>query len=77
MISVKSKDYAFKHHDIFGPNVHVIKGKSRNNDARSSNSNELDFLSIYRKWPSDSEALRIARAETLKSLEVGMLPHFL
>ena len=77
LISLKSKDYAFKHHDIFGPNVHVSKGKSRNNDARISNSIGLDFLSIYRKWPSDSEAVRIARAETLKSLGVGMLPHFL
>jgi glycosyltransferase involved in cell wall biosynthesis len=77
LISLKTKNYTFKHHDIYGPNVHLQKSPSRNNNALETNSVGLDYLSIYRKWPCDLVELKFARAEVLKDLGVNAQPQFL
>lgn len=55
----------FRHHGQTGPNVHVCEGASRNNDALRSGGFVLDYLSIYRKWPSRTDAIRSARRQML------------
>ena len=77
LIGLKSKNYVFRHHPIFGPNVHINDGLSRNNDALKSKSIGLDFLSIYRKYPAESEAQKIARQEMLKKYGMGSPLRFL
>lgn len=71
LLSLINGGQTFKHHSIFGPNVHENNQYSRNNSAKESKSIGFDFLSIYRKWPAKSEDLKIARLEMLKTL--GML----
>ena len=77
LLILYSHGYVFKHHSFFGPNVHIGGISSRNNNAKNSKSIGLDFLSIYRKWPAQSEDLKIARSEMLKVFEMGAPTRFL
>ena len=62
LISLMFKGYEFIHHPVWGPNVHLHTGESRNFNLNSQYSKMLDFLSIYRKWPIDSDQLRELRS---------------
>jgi glycosyltransferase involved in cell wall biosynthesis len=42
----------FNHVDLMGPNIHLSKSGHRNELAKKTGGIALDFLSIYRKWPS-------------------------
>lgn len=77
LISLKSKGYKFNYHQEYLLNRHISEGTSRNNDAKKSNSMALDYLSVYRKWPTNSEKLKIKRADFLKSLGLEIEPKFL
>jgi glycosyltransferase involved in cell wall biosynthesis len=77
LLMLHTHGYVFKHHSFFGPNVHIGQNSSRNNNAKKSKSIGLDFLSIYRKWPAQSEDLKIARSEMLKAFEMGAPIRFL
>ena len=77
LLMLNSYSYVFKHHSFFGPNVHIGGISSRNNNAKNSKSIGLDFLSIYRKWPAQSEDLKIARSEMLKVFEMDAPTRFL
>jgi glycosyltransferase involved in cell wall biosynthesis len=62
LISLKDKGYEFIHHPVWGPNVHLHPGESRNVNLNSQYSKMLDFLSIYRKWPIDSDKVKELRS---------------
>jgi glycosyltransferase involved in cell wall biosynthesis len=67
LISLISK-HEFNFLDIYGPNIHINMGESRNNDAKKNGSIVLDFLSIYRKWQVSDPSVKMQRKETLKYL---------
>lgn len=69
--------YEFNFLGISGPVVHINDGQSRNNDAKSSGSIALDFLSIYRKWPAADDDTRMRRKEMLRSLGLDLPPGLL
>ena len=58
----------FNHLNISGPVVHINEGESRNNDAKSSGSIALDFVSIYRKWPIPDDTIKARRKDMLRQL---------
>lgn len=58
--------------DISGPVVHINEGESRNNDAKSSGSIALDFLSIYRKWPIADDLIKARRKDMLRQLGLDL-----
>ncbi|WP_284077237.1 glycosyltransferase family 2 protein [Herbaspirillum aquaticum] len=64
--------HTFNFIGIGGPVVHVNLGPSRNNDAKSSGSMVLDYLSIYRKWPLANDNIRNARKESLKNMGLDL-----
>lgn len=57
---------------ISGPVVHINEGESRNNDAKTSGSIALDFLSIYRKWPIPDDAVKARRKDMLRQLGLDL-----
>ncbi len=67
----------FVHHGLAGPNVHTSEERSRNKDAKASNSIILDYMSIYRKWPASSGQVRLERREALAALGIDLSPQFL
>jgi glycosyltransferase involved in cell wall biosynthesis len=66
LISLMAK-YEFKSHNLFGPRVHIQVKESRNNDAIQSGEYLLDFIYIYRKWPSTEQYTKTKRKDFLKS----------
>lgn len=58
--------------DISGPMVHINTGESRNNDAKTSGSIALDFLSIYRKWPIPDDDVKARRKDMLRQLGLDL-----
>ena len=73
-IALKNSGYEFEGLDnIYGPNVHLGDEVSRN----KSKAIPLDYLSIYRKWPSSDEALRKVRANILAESGVNIPENFL
>lgn len=73
LISLKSGSRLnFRHVPLRGPVVHLAEGESRNNPADKAMVYALDFLSIYRKWPSSDREIRSARGRVLASLGVGV-----
>lgn len=77
LIGLKAQGCKYLHHDFFGPNVYVDAISSRNNDAINSGSRALDYLSIYRKWPGNSEKLRVNRGHQMESFGLLIPPFFL
>jgi hypothetical protein len=77
LISLKSKEYEFIHHPYWGPNVHLHSGESRNLNSNSQFSKMLDFLSIYRKWPIESDKVREMRALQMKKYGFEIVKEFL
>ncbi len=61
-----SMKYAFNFLDIFGPVVHINNGDSRNNAVVTNGARVVDFLSVYRKWPSADPLIRQKRKDVLK-----------
>lgn len=77
LIGLAKRGYKFKQHEHFGPNVHMDENISRNSEAIRSGSRALDFLSIYRKWPSSSNEIKDARANQMAALGLPIPPFFL
>lgn len=75
LVSLRSKSNNFSHHNFYGPNVHIDTSSSRNSDAINSGSRTLDFLSIYRKWPANSEEIRHKREEIMSGMGLP-IPNF-
>ena len=65
-----NKMIKFAHIDIYGPNIYSSDNTSRNNDSYRNGSVMLDFLSIYRKHPSDDPRIKLARSQALASFGV-------
>ena len=59
--------------NLTGANVHFSQDKSRN----KNNSISLDFLSIYRKWPSSNSMIQNARAIVLNQWGLNIPELFL
>ena len=77
LIALKRRGYLFTHHQNFGPNIHIDEKSSRNSDSINSGSRTLDFLSIYRKWPSATDELKVARANQMAAFGLPVPPFFL
>lgn len=58
--------YDFNYIDIFGPVVHINNGESRNTNGVANGARLLDFLSIYRKWPTVDPQIKQKRKDILK-----------
>jgi glycosyltransferase involved in cell wall biosynthesis len=54
----------FKHRAIFGPVVN-LREKTRNSNSIKSKRYLFDFITIYRKWPSNDETIKIQRKNFL------------
>ena len=77
LISLKSKGYEFNYHQEYLLNRHISEWSSKNNDAIKSKSIALDFLSVYRKWPTNSEEIKLKRADFMKRLGLNIDSNFL
>jgi glycosyltransferase involved in cell wall biosynthesis len=77
LIALKKQGYQFIYQAKFGPNVHRNLDASRNNHAIKSGSRALDYLSIYRKWPSTNDEIQSARSRELKNLGLNIPSNFL
>jgi glycosyltransferase involved in cell wall biosynthesis len=59
--------------NLLGANIHLSDEKSRNR----SESIPLDYLSIYRRWPAQSEVIKKARATILAQWGLNIPENFL
>lgn len=60
----------FIHEPIKGPQIHLDANKSegRNQESFISGTQGVDYITMYRKWPSENETQRARRVEVLKIL---------
>jgi glycosyltransferase involved in cell wall biosynthesis len=67
-----SKISNFVHLDIYGPNVHIAKIDSRNNESYRSGGVSLDFLSIYRKHLTSDPLVKQQRQLQLQAFGINV-----
>jgi glycosyltransferase involved in cell wall biosynthesis len=78
LISLRCKyKLNFIHIPIWGPKVHLSQSGSRNNGKNRDTVHTLDFLSIYRKWPSTQEVIKEARSKELNRRGLNLSSEYL
>ena len=77
ILSLKYNNVSFEHVPLLGPKIHISNIESRNNFNNKQIDLSLDYLYIYRKWPSNQEHLKQERCKVLQNFGITVPSEYL